>query len=431
MRIWPFRRREQTRSAQTWDMWKNLPFFGFGPTAAGVTVTSESPLTHETVLSCYNVIAEGCAMLPAYLYRERGATRRHASDHPLYDLLTVGPCPHMTAFGFWKLVFFEKLHYGNHYSLALRDQAGRIRELHPIENGRVQPFWYADPVSGLQRRAYRVSAPSGAQAVFLEDEIFHVQNLPPLRGPNYGLMGVSVWQIYQAETIGGALATNDFANRSFANGASLSGMLSVDGALPPEEARKLRELVKEAYAGSHNAGKIGVFGGGAKFTPMSQDNERAQLLETRKYNRSVIAGILRVTAHLINDLERGTFSNIEHLDLAHYKHCLRPHLVDLAQTIQKDLLTPEERRTLYVDHDESELLRGDMKTRAEVLEKAIQNGRMTPNEARAEDNRPPLPGGDELFINSASVPVRLAAQGLAGKAAEQQTKGPADAADAA
>lgn len=428
MRFWPFGNRGERRSAEPFDTWRNIPFFGYGATSAGVAVTAENPITHHTVFSCINVIAEGAAMLPLNLYRERGPKRKLAIDHPLFELLLTSPCPHMTAFDFWKLVFFEKLHHGNHYSLKILDPAGRIVELRPIQNGHCQPFWYRDPVDGSQRRAYRVNHSSGMRAVFLEDEVFHIQNLPILRGTDYTLMGASVWQHYQAETMGGALATNEFAAKSYANGASLSGMISVEPTLKPEEARATREQIKEAYSGSNNAGKIGLFGSNAKFTPMSQDAQKSQLLESRKFDRSVIAGILRVTAHLINDLEKGTFSNVEHLDIAHYKHCLMPHLVNSCQTVHKDLLTPDERRTLYVEHDPTVILLGDQKTLGEVLEKAVQNARMTPNEARAVNNLPPMEHGDELYINSASVPLRLAVMGKAASAADQPTgKGPTDA----
>jgi HK97 family phage portal protein len=400
----------QTRSEPAFDTWKRLPFFG-GKTAAGITVTTESPISHDTVLACYNVIAEGCAMLPAYLYQERGQQRKHALEHPLYELLLSSPCPHMTAFAYWKLVFFEKLHFGNHYSLIERDADGMLEGLLPVENGACQPFWYFDD-RGRRRRAYRISAPGKPQAVFLENEVFHVQNMPLLRGADYGLYGLSIWQMYQTETIGGALATNQFANNTFRNGASLSGIVAVEGALSPEAGREVREMIREAYSGTERAGSIGVFGGNAKFYPISQDSQKAQLLETRKHYRSVLAGLLRVTAHLINDLEKGTFTNVEHLDLAHFKHCLNPHLVDLRQTIHKDLLTPRDRRSgLYVDHDESELLRGDLKSRTEFWAQAIQNAIAKPNEARADFNLPPDAAGNTLFINSASVPLALAAAG--------------------
>jgi HK97 family phage portal protein len=395
---------EQTRSEPTFDTWKRLPFFG-GMTASGVTVTGDSPITHDTVLACYNVIAEGCAMLPAYLYRERGAQRKHATDHPLYEVLLSSPCPHMTAFAFWKLVFFEKLHYGNHYSLIERDADGLVVGLLPVENGLCQPFWYVDD-QRRRRRAYRISAPERPQAVFLEHEVFHVQNMPLLRGADYGLYGLSIWQMYQTETIGGALATNQFANSTFRNGASLSGIVAVEGALSPEAGKEAREMVREAYAGTERAGSIGVFGGNAKFYPISQDSQKAQLLETRKHYRSVLAGLLRVTAHLINDLEKGTFTNVEHLDLNHYKHCLNPHLLDLRQTIHKDLLTRLETRSgLYVDHDEREMLRGDLKSRTEFWAQAIQNAIAKPNEAREDFNLPPDPDGDTLMMNGASVPL--------------------------
>jgi HK97 family phage portal protein len=408
--MWPFRRRDETRSALSPTdpgLWSRLfPFFGFGPTGSGVTLTAESPLGHDAVLSCVNVIAEGCAMLAPILYRRTEGGRAEAVDHPLHELLTVAPCPHMSAFQYWKLVHYEKLHYGNHFSLIVRDGAGAVRELRPVEAGRVTPFWWRAE-DGLARRAYRISMVEGGQRIFLEDEVFHLQNLPPLRGPNYTLFGASVWQLYLAETMGGALATNQFASRHFANGAALTGMISVPGALSNEQANELRDRIEKAYAGVQNAGRIGVFGAGATFTAMSTDAQKAQLLETRKFNRSVIAGVMRVSAHLINDLDRATFSNVEHLDLAHYKHCLQPHLTDLRQTLMKDVLTPEERRTLVFDHDETELLRGDQVAMATMLEKAVQTAQMTPNEARLRRKLPrsPDPMADRLFVNAATLPL--------------------------
>lgn len=415
MAFWPFRRRARDeptarRSDRLWDSWRNLPLFAGGRTAAGITLTADSPLTHETVLACYQVIAEGCAMLPLYLYRERGRSRKLAADHPLYRLLLNSPCPNLTAFRYWHLVLFEKLHRGNHYSLIVRDGDGAVRSLLPVEPGLCQPFWYHDS-DGARRRAYRISAPGTAQAVFLEHEVFHVMGQPILSGPDYGLRGQSIWEMYQEETLGGALATNQFANTSFANGASLSGFIALDQPLDDTVARETRQRIQDTYAGTENASKIGLFGSGAKFYPMSQDAQKAQLLESRKYNRSIIAGLLRVTAHLINDLERGTFSNVEHLDLSHYKHCLRPHLVDLCQTVAKDLLTPAEQQQLYVDHDEAELLRGDLKSRTEFWSQAIQNTIAMPNEARADFNLPPDPDGDVLFANGALVPLSMAVKG--------------------
>lgn len=417
MKIGPFEFRLNRRAQPVGDNMGNgvgWDRVGTVETMAGILVSNNDAIAHSTVFSCINVIAEGVAMLPLQVMRENDGARYPAKDHPLYELLLTAPNPHMTAFDFWKLVIFEKLNQGNHYSLVVRDNDGRVVELVPVENGSVMPFWYLDN-RGARRRAYRVSAPSGGMAVFMEDEIFHVQNLPKLRGVGYGLKGYSVWELYLNETLGGAVATENFANGYFANGASLSGMISVDAPLSAETSKALRQEVTEAYRGKHH--EIGVFGSNAKYNTMSSTAKDAQMLESRKFNRSVIAGILRVSAHLINDLEKATFSNIEQLDIGHYKHCLLPHLVHLRQTAKKDLLLPNERSEYYLDHDPSEMLRGDQKTWSEVLEKGVQNARLTPNEARAMDNRPPKPGGDVLLINSASVPLDMA-----GKQQQDKTK---------
>ncbi|PKR57496.1 phage portal protein [Thalassospira lohafexi] len=380
-------------------LWRNEPFLNLG---------TSQPISHHTVYSCINVIAEGCAMLPFILYRKQEQGRVPAIDHPLYDLMQYSPNPHMTAFQYLQLLFFEKLHYGDHFALKVFDAQGRLSELYPIEYSRVMPFWYLEGETGLRRRAYRVTSFTGQQAIFLEDEIFHIQFKPILSGENYGLRGASVWDQYQNKTIDAANQAENFVSKGFENGVSLSGHVAVDAPLTEEVSKQLRAQIKDAYSGSDKAGTVGVFGSGATFHPHSQTNKDGQILETRKYDRSVIAGILRVSAHLINDLEKATFSNVEHLDLAHYKHCLLPHLIDLEQTGRKDLLTVDERALYELGHDDSLLLRGDQKSFAEVLEKAVQNAQMTPNEARKQRGLPPMSGGDKLFINSASIPIEMA-----------------------
>lgn len=380
-------------------LWRNEPFFNLG---------ASQPISHHTVYSCINVIAEGCAMLPFILYRKQAEGRVPAFDHPLYDLLQYSPNPHMTAFQYLQMLFFEKMHYGDHFALKVFDAQGRLAELYPIEYARVTPFWYLEKETGLRRRAYRVSGFTGVQAVFLEDEIFHVQFKPVLSGDNYGLRGASVWSQYQTETINSANQAEEFVSKGFENGVNMSGHISIDAPLDAEKSGILRKQLQESYGGTGKNGVVGVFGHGAKFYPHSQTSKDGQILETRKYDRSVIAGILRVSAHLINDLEKATFSNIEHLDLAHYKHCLLPHLIDLEQTGRKDLLTVEDRSLYELGHDDSLLLRGDQKSFAEVLEKAVQNAQMTPNEARKQRGLPPMAGGEKLFINSASIPIEMA-----------------------
>jgi len=382
-------------------LWRNEPF---------LNLNTSAPISHHTVYSCINVIAEGCAMLPFVLYRKQDGSRVEAIDHPLYDLLQYSPNPHMTAFQYLQMLFFDKLNYGDHFALKVFDEQGRIAELYPIEYARVMPFWYLEAETGLRRRAYRVTGYNGLQAIFLEDEIFHLQFKPITKGDNYGLRGASVWSAYQAETLGVAQKAEEFVSGGLSNGVNMSGHVSVDAPLTDEITKQIKKQIAREYSGADKNGVVGVFGNGAKFYPHSQTNKDGQILETRKYDRSIIAGILRVSAHLINDLEKATFSNVEHLDLAHYKHCLLPHLIDLEQTARKDLLTDSERGQYVLGHDDSLLLRGDQKSFAEVLEKAVQNGQMTPNEARAKRGLPPLPGGDQLFINSASIPIEMAGQ---------------------
>jgi len=129
--------------------------------------------------------------------------------------------------------------------------------------------------------------------------------------------------------------------------------------------------------------------------PMGMTNEDSQFLETRKYQVNEIARIFRLQPHMIGDLDKATFANIEHQGIEFVTHTIRPWLVRWEQAISRDLIWEPER--YFVEFNVEGLLRGDTKARYEAHALAIQNGWMTRNEVRIIEGRNPMDGLDEFL----------------------------------
>jgi len=180
----------------------------------------------------------------------------------------------------------------------------------------------------------------------------------------------------------------------FGNGARPNGLLEVQGTLSEEQLQVLRQAWESAYSGE-NSNRVAVLEAGMTFKPLTMSSDDAQFLETRKYQRSEIASIFRVPLHKINDLERSTFSNIEHQSLEFVTDTLMPHARRIEQALKRDVLP--DGNNLYAEFLFDSLLRGDVQARYEAYAIAINNGIMSPNEVRAKENMNPRAGGDEYL----------------------------------
>ena len=232
------------------------------------------------------------------------------------------------------------------------------------------------------------------------NQIFHVVGL------SYdGIKGIS--PIDQArEAVGLALATEEFGAKFFANGARPGGVLEHPGVLKDPE--KLRESWNKVYQGSRNSHKIAVLEEGVKYKEIGIPPEQAQFLETRKFQINEICRIFRVPPHLIGDLERSTFSNIEHQSIEFVTHTVRPWLVRWEQAIYKCLLNETERQLYYARFNVDGLLRGDFPTRMQGYATARQNGWMSVNDIRKLEDMNSIDaekGGDDYLVNGNMVPA--------------------------
>lgn len=356
-----------------------------GQTGSGMDVTVKSALTVGAVFSCVKVLSESVASLPLITYRRLQANgKERARDHWLYPLLHDQPNRYQDSFSFWEMCMVNLCLRGNFYAQKLRNGAGGLAELYPLDPDRVKVDWQLDS-RGREILRYVYNPPVGKERTFLPKQIFHVRGLTQL-----GMVGLS--PIDQAkESIGLAMAAEQYGARYFSNAVRPSGVLQHPAKLSPEAAKKLRESWEETYTGIEKAHRVVVLEEGMEWKSTGLTNEQAQFLESRKFQRSEIASWFRVPPHMIGDLEKATFSNIEQQALDFVIHTLRPWLIRIEKAILTQLLEPEDRLDLYAEFLVDALLRGDLKTRMEAYEKARNMGLYSIDELRAKENENPLP----------------------------------------
>ncbi len=228
-----------------------------------------------------------------------------------------------------------------------------------------------------------------------------------------GLWGKSPLTVSR-EAIGGALATQEFGNLFFKNGANMGGVLQTDEVLSDTALKRLQETWAEIYEGVKKANKTAILEAGLKYESISIPPNDAQFLETRTFQVEEIARIFNVPPPLLYDLSRATFSNIEELILSFVKFDISPDLRAWEAEYNRKLLFESEKGKLFIEHSVDGLLRGDQKARADFFQKMIQNGVMSPNQVASKENLPNFEGGDTHFVNGNMISVKNAAENKTG-----------------
>lgn len=364
--------------------------FGGSESATGIAVSPDTAMHYTTVLICVRVLAESVASLPLILYRRRkDGGKDRATDHPLYHVLHDRANAWNTAFEYAEGTMVNLAQRGNGYSLVERNRKGQTISLIPLNPDGIEIKQAVDwtPI-------YSGYLPDNTKRTFAPGEIHHI------RGPlPRGYVGQSMISLAR-DAIGLGLAAEKFGSHLYKNGVKPSGVLKHPGKIGPEATETLRGQFEQKYAGLSNSSRPLLLEEGMEWIALSINPDDAQFLETRKFQRSEIAGIFRVPAHLVNDLERATFSNIEHQTLDFVVHSLRPWLKRWEQAVNRDLLAPFERGEYFAEFLMDDMLRGDIKSRYEAYAQAIQNKIMNRNEVRVRENLNPVEGGD-VFENPA------------------------------
>lgn len=361
--------------------------------AAGVSVTDDAAMRVAAVYSCIRVLAETVAGLPLLVYRRKaGGGKERATDHWLYPVLHHAPNSWMTSFGWREMAMVHLCLRGATYARLAGDR--RNLRLVPVHPDRIRRTVLDD--SG--RLTYAVARSNGTEEILLQEELLRIPFMT-----QDGIKPITPIQV-QRESIGAAYGAADYGARFWANDARPSGgWIEMEGNFKDDDsAKSFRQKWQDAMSGE-NRHKTAFLPRGMKYHPLSLTMEDAQFLETRKFQRSEIAGIFRVPPHMIGDLDRSTNNNIEHQGLEYLTDSLLPRLVSWEQALSRALLSVQEQDEYFFEFLVDAVLRADFKTRMDGYAVGIQNGILSPNEARGKENLNPRDGGDTYYM-----PVNMA-----------------------
>lgn len=371
--------------------------FFMGNSTSGKRVNERTAMQMTAVYSCVRILSEAVASLPLhfYEYREDGSKVK-AVHHPLYSLLHDEPNPEMTSFVFRETLMTHLLLWGNAYAQIIRNGKGKVASLYPLmpDRMRVDRDEYGRLYYEYQISVDDAHINKGLTVQLSPSEVLHIPGL----GFD-GLVGYSPIAMAK-NAIGLAIAAEEYGSKFYANGAAPSGVLEHPGTL--KDPSKVRDSWSQTFGGSANSHKVAVLEEGMKYTPISISPNEAQFLETRKFQINEIARIFRVPPHMVGDLEKSSFSNIEQQSLEFVKYTLDPWVTRWEQNMTRSLLTAEEKKKYFIKFNVDGLLRGDYQSRMNGYATARQNGWMSANDIRELENLDRIPtelGGDLYLIN--------------------------------
>ena len=382
--------------------------FFFGQSASGQNVNEHSAMQMTAVYACVRVLAESIASLPLHVYkRSTDGNREKAEDHPLFFLLHDEPNPEMTSYIFRETLMTHLLLYGNAYAQVLRNGKGQVIGLYPLMPNRMSVE--RDDHGRLFYRYTRfdqepptMDGRDGSHVILNAEDVLHIPGL------SYdGLVGLSPIAACR-NAVGAGLAADEYSSRFYANGASPAGVLLHPGVIKDPE--RIRENWTQIYGGTRNAGRVAVLEENMRFEPISISPQDSQLLETRKFSVEEICRIFRVPPHLVQDLERATFNNIEQMSLDFVMYSLMPWVTRFEQSMARTLLSRDEKRVMEIRFNLDGLLRGSYESRMRGYSVGLSNGLYSVNDCRKLENMDLLAhedGGDTHMVQGAMIPLSM------------------------
>ena len=358
---------------------------------SGESVNEASAMKLAAVYAAIGVLSRSLGQLPLHVMRRLDGKVTRGTDHPLYYILHDEPNKWQTSYDWRETSMYHVSGWGNSYNYINRDRKGEIKSLEiirPWEAGLIE--------TGSQRYVYSVSNDDlGLKSVQLDD-MLHIKALG-----SCGKTGISpIRQCSESFALG--LATQKYGNKFFGGGGRPTAIVGTKGILNKESWGFLKtawDTAKNKLRDEDN--NTLLLPADIEYKQLTIAPEDAQFLETRKFSRSEIAGIYNVPAHMVNDLEHATFSNISEQAIQFVRHTMMPWIVKYEQEYNRKLFTRAERAAgYYVKFNLNGLLRGTAKDRAELYSKAIRDGWMNRNEVRSLEEMNQADGLNEFILSA-------------------------------
>lgn len=357
-----------------------------GSSKSGAVVNWKTAAEVGAAFACARVIAEGLSQVPFKLFKETaGGGRDPEKSHPLYKLLSRKPNEWQTSFEFRETIALHLVFCGNAYVFVNRSN-GKVLELLPFQPQNItvkRNDWHV---------AYEIALDNGRRITVPAADMWH------LRGPSWdGVLGLEAVKLAR-EALGLALATEEHSARMFSNGAAVGGVLTTETILKDDQISSLRKSWEVTQAGVRNAFKTAILWGGLKWLPRGQQNDQAQLIESRRFQVEEICRHFRVMPIMVGYSDKAaTYASAEQMFLAHVVHTLGPWYARIEQSAEAFLLTEAELDAgYYFKFIAGGLMRGAHVDRAAYFSKALGAGGspawMTQDEVRALEEMNPLGG---------------------------------------
>lgn len=393
--IWPFKR--ETRDASTITSGDPFldEFFSLRGQGAG-GIRPEVLLSNSAVaVRCVGLRSEMLASVGLHVFRRSAdGGRDRADDLPVYGVLHDLMNPQMTAFEGREFLTRSLDLTGNAYGRIERNPRGEVTAIYPLTPGEVMPERLSN-----DRLRYRVSQRQGGTMILLQEEMLHI------RGPSRdGQLGVSAIQFGRG-AMSLRVAQAETAQNLMQNGLRPSGVMSYTERIQAADRAKIRESVAERLQGPSNAGQLLIMDGGAKFERLSFSPEDAEFLASQKLSNEDVARLFGVPPTSVGITDKATYSNVEQEGRSLVQNCLGPLASRIEAALSRCLLTQEGRRSLYIEHDLSGLLRGDVQARFEAYRIGREIGVFSPNDVRRRENEPPIANGDSYHQPSNWAPL--------------------------
>ena len=348
--------------------------------AGGIGVSNQMAMRFTAVYAAIRLRAESVASLPKLIVEHTDNGRVEAKGHACYKLLKYAPNGYMNIFSFWEYINACLDGWGNSYVVILRLNSGVPGELIPIH-----PSLVTVTISN-RKKWFRVVGSKGLDGVYSDDDMLHFFSLS-----EDGIKGINPI-VYNSAAIKSGMSATAFGNEFFEKGGNIKGVYASDKFIGAKDYENMM-----MHLSKYKNHESPILEGGLKYQAIGIAPEAAQMLQTRTFALQDIARIFNVPPHLLADLSRSTFSNIEHQDIQFVKYSIRPSLKRFECELDRKLLFDDEMGRIETKFNIEGMLRGDIKTRAAYYHAGVQDGWLSRNEVRKMENRNGIDGLDEML----------------------------------
>lgn len=376
-----------------------LDFLGFD--CRDIDTRGINSLKIDVVFACIRILSSAVAKTPLKIYKDNGAIKKFSS-HYLSSILQLRPNEYMSAIDFFECVETQRNLYGNAFVYIEfyknGKERGLVKGLYPLDSTRVEIYMDSAGIYSSSNKLWYVVTLDNEQIKLRSDEILHFKHLTV-----DGIQGISPIKALNV-SLENASAGSEYINKFYKSGMQTKGIVHYVGDLSPEAENNFRSNFERMSNGLKNAHKISLLPVGFKFEPIKATLTDSQFVENNKFTIKQIASAFGIKNHQLNDLDRATHSNIGEQQREFYVDTLMAILSKYEQEISYKLFTKSELDSgFYVWFNADVITRADIKTRYEAYRVGIQGGFLTPNEVRQKEELEEKKGGDELYVNGATV----------------------------